>query len=357
MSKDNPTLKELQKERIRKEALENLHQLNILLEKGIPEIEWLAKDIIPSRGITFFAGETESYKSWTAMELALSVATGTKFLNWFETKKKTVLYIDEENGDVTIPVRFNKLLEARNMGKEVKIPVPENLFISILNNVNIDQEPDLLKFLIEKFKPQLVIVDSVVRCMKGNENDSQDVRSIYDNLKDIYKKHKEMAFVLLHHMTKTNSGTVHSLRGSGDFGAMAENAINFEKKGEKELRMKITKSRHLVGKPWYDVIVFSEDSQSPVSLHASPSDDTKSEVEIAMDCIKDWLKDKQQFITGKDSDFQREAIEVNNITESTKEEAIRQLITKKVIRRDKKANYTNLEYKGGEIQDNLQKVN
>jgi hypothetical protein len=310
--------------------------LKELFEKGIPEIEWIAENIIPSRGISFFTGNSCSYKSWTAMQLALAISTGTQFLNKFETKKSTVLYIDEESGDITIPVRFEQLTKGH------QLEVSENLFISIFNNITIDQSigTSNIAELIEVYKPQIVIIDSVVRCMSGNENDSQDVRKVFNHLKEIFKKYDELAFILIHHTTKQNSGKLQSMRGSGDFGAMAENVIMFQNKGKQKYRMSIAKNRHLSGNPEYDVEVISDGDKGPVTLEASKPEETPQKTDRCVEDIKEWIENEQLniFQTGKNSKITTYVYNLE-YTQNTFYNALKQLEELKIIQKISRGKY------------------
>jgi len=233
-------LSECEKCENRKENTDlELGSLKEYLDNGVKEIEWRVKNILPTRGITFLGGTAGSLKTFTAMVMALSIASGKDFLGEFETKQCNVLLIDEENGITTSINRFSKLKGGMNFEHNFT-----NLQISTFNDVKLDTEDfSKLKFLIEKTKPEVVICDSMVRMMSGEEDKSSDVRKVFDNLKSIMKE-KEISFVLLHHTIKGNKQTIHTLRGSGDFAAFADVILMFSNT-KSNTDVEVVKNRHI----------------------------------------------------------------------------------------------------------------
>lgn len=211
------------------------------LDNGAPQIEWYVRDIIPKGGITFFGGTSGGFKSWNALQLSIALATGTHYMNEFSTEKSTVLYIDEENGFVTIPNRLEKLVKGHQLIEE---PF-DNLHFSIFNNVYMDSK-DQKTFLMElmgHFKPNVVIIDSMVRCMMGEEDKAKDVKEVFSNIKPYIEN--GTSFVILHHTAKREIDTMAGLRGSGDFAAFADVVLMFKPSKEGYFNINIVKNRHI----------------------------------------------------------------------------------------------------------------
>jgi len=192
------------------DKIKNIRSLQSLIDEGVPVIEWIVEDIIPKQGVTIFGGTAGSYKTFIAMSLSLSCATGTKFLNKYDTNKCNVLYIDEENGRISLLSRYDKLLKGVDITERV-----ENLFLSFFNTVNIDapDTEETISAFIDAFNINLIIIDSMVRCMIGDENKATDVRKIFDNLKQIFTTlQTPISIVLIHHTTKSNQRSLVGLR-------------------------------------------------------------------------------------------------------------------------------------------------
>lgn len=72
--------------------------------------KWLVKGVLTQESCGFLAGEPKSFKSWCALDLALSVATGAPFLGAFDVVDPgPVLYIQEEDPLPTLKDRLGKI--------------------------------------------------------------------------------------------------------------------------------------------------------------------------------------------------------------------------------------------------------
>lgn len=76
---------------------------------------WLVQDIWAEGACGFIAGAPKSYKSWTALDLALSVATGLPFLGEFAVRQQgPVLYLQEEDPVTLVKDRYRLVLEGKD---------------------------------------------------------------------------------------------------------------------------------------------------------------------------------------------------------------------------------------------------
>ncbi len=215
--------------------------LQDLFKEGIQPISWRVENIIPCGGIVIFGGSSGNYKTWLAMDLTMAIVTGTKFLGHFDTVKGTVLYIDEENGRQRIFNRFKQLKYGNALHNEIF----DNLHLSISNLIKLNTEDATnLTAIIEYIKPDVVIIDSMVRCMQGDEDKSKDVRRIFDNLKPILTENPDISFLILHHTTKGKNRGMDTLRGSGDFAAFANVILMFTAR-KNYIHVEVVKNRDM----------------------------------------------------------------------------------------------------------------
>lgn len=84
------------------------------IRKPRPRPRWLIKDIWSAGACGFIAGEPKSYKSWLGLDMALSVATGTKFLGQYAAKSGRVLYLQEEDSAELIQQRVEWIMEGKD---------------------------------------------------------------------------------------------------------------------------------------------------------------------------------------------------------------------------------------------------
>lgn len=80
-----------------------------------PRPKWLVQDIWTEGACGFIAGAPKSYKSWTALDLALSVSTGLPFLGEYRVKRPgAVLYLQEEDSVALVKDRYRIVLEGKH---------------------------------------------------------------------------------------------------------------------------------------------------------------------------------------------------------------------------------------------------
>ena len=254
---------------------------------GVPSINWLVDEIVPDRGITILGGASGSLKTFAAMELAISVSTGADFLDQYSTVKTSVLYIDEENGDKTLISRFNELMLSRDL-------VPEqlnNINLSIFNNIKLDGQHSalILSALIKKTGAKFVVIDSMVRCMDGEEDKSRDVRKIFETLKMVMEseENQNVSFVILHHTAKAIRKGLNSLRGSGDFSAFADVVLIFDGRKGYSLVEQV-KNRHLDLSQHRPFIIKLVPETKGYKLIWLPQNEALGLIENCAQAIKDW---------------------------------------------------------------------
>ncbi|MGE3487411.1 MAG: AAA family ATPase [Nitrospira sp.] len=84
--------------------------------KPIPRPSWLINNIWARNSVGFISGEPKSYKSYFALDMALSVALGVPFLgdaDRFRSKQGNVLYLQEEDSLPLVLNRLGQIIENR----------------------------------------------------------------------------------------------------------------------------------------------------------------------------------------------------------------------------------------------------
>ena len=273
-----------------KKEFESIKSLGTYLKEGVPEQKWICHPFVLERGITIFGGIAGAKKTWGGMQLALACAEGKSFLNQYECKKVNVLYVDEENGFITILNRFKRLVKGHQYQEDI-----QNLQLSICNNVKLDDPACFLLFreIVRRFNPELIIIDSMVRCMQGEEDKANDVRMIFDNLKPLLEEGK--SFVLLHHTTKADGKSMLGLRGSGDFAAFADVICMFSNGQEGFCNVEIVKNRHIALDESCSFFIQLEDKEDEaICLEWRGQKDDKGDVnQRCADEIEEWVKSEK----------------------------------------------------------------
>ncbi len=312
-----------------------IRTLKELLSGEIPKIQWFVDNVIPKNSITILGGTTGTFKTWVAMQLALACSTGTKFLNHFDTKKCNVLYIDEENGTITMPVRFNELVKGHNI-KEL----PENLLVSIHNGIELDtfRGKQQIEAMINEHKPDLIIIDSLIRAMQSaDENKASDVRRIFANIKQFLDK---CSFVILHHTTKTDTKTITGLRGSGDISAFSDVILMFSKTAN-GIKISNAKNRHTKISDLANIYVDIQEINDGVCFSYSDIPEYQSVIGECKQEIIEWIDENtfQTFTT--DQCWKR--IKSANHKKDSMYRALKSLTDDRIIVKQKRGKYEVLQ--------------
>jgi hypothetical protein len=263
-----------------------------LLNKNIPELEWLIQDMVTKRGVTFIAGDTGAYKSGLALHMAMSVASDGVFLKYKVIPKLRVLYVDEEMGLSTIKTRMLQIKHGQTTEKQL-----DELFFASFNNLKLDSDMYGFEQLIIQTRPNLIILDSLVRFMTGDENSATDAKKCFDTIKYYVKKYG-VSFVILHHMRKNGGNGKNDMRGSSDFSAFADNIFISTKKTRDVFELKQVKSRHNPEEMLFKIRIQHVGTDG-IRLALDSSENVASLSKIG-ECVNDatsWMTNRMEFTT------------------------------------------------------------
>jgi hypothetical protein len=210
---------------------------------------WLIDGIWSSDAHGMLAGAHKAYKSLIAMDLLVSVATGTRFLNHFPVPETGhVIYIQEENKPIMVKDRLEKLIYSRKLGgfaqlngSSLVLQRPEEIPITVRNNTGFDLTSDRdLEDLVEhvqKTKAKLVVLDPLYLMTPGiDENSAHQMTPVLANLLKI-KQELDCGILLVHHYKKQDRdnpfvGEDDRISGTGAFGRWYESLLLVERGSE-----------------------------------------------------------------------------------------------------------------------------
>lgn len=168
-----------------------------------------------------FAGASNVGKSWLAMDLATSLVLGDMWLGKFKCEPSRVLYVDEESSLASDYGRFQKIMTAHTMPSEVVMEGDLPLFLAVQKGVKIDTPKGrtILARMMSEYKPDVVIMDALVRMHTGEENSVKDMSSFFDTVNQLRRSYG-CAFIFLHHIRKPSKeqegDDADQMRGSSD---------------------------------------------------------------------------------------------------------------------------------------------
>lgn len=201
-----------------------------LLESDLPPVEYVVNTII-AKGLVVLSAKSKIGKSWFALQLAVAVASGRKFLG-FNTKQGDVLYIDLENAPQVARSRLITVLD----GAE---PPDGLVLINDYSTMNDTFIEDLSEYLEEHKNTSLVIVDVFQRIKKqkkANQSDYEDIYQSFTPLKELASKYG-IALVLIMHDRKMNDPTdpFNNVLGSTAIMGASDQMLVIQKKERKSV--------------------------------------------------------------------------------------------------------------------------
>lgn len=217
-----------------------------ILASGPPEISWVVKGILPKRSVGIIAGTQGSGKTWLLLDLAIEAYCGGLWLNHFPVSRCRVLYWDEESSEELLRFRLAQLLAGKRLrAEDVQIPFGIGLGLS-LSDPQCTQQ---LRELLSLHRPQLVIVDSLIRVHRAEENSATGMAEVFGVVKDFVREFG-CAFIFADHQRKNpgfGGGHADQLRGSSEKGAFADTLLSVQKleshKVENHFTVEHSKSR------------------------------------------------------------------------------------------------------------------
>lgn len=191
---------------------EPVFTLEILLNRSFPDVEWIVDSLIPTQGLVALSGAPGNYKSWITEQIAISVASGEPLFGNFTTNQGSILIIDKENNLRLIKERFQEL------GAQPDLPI----FFQNLESVDfLTDNPDSIELVCQVVREKnikLVIIDSLIRSHKQDENSATGMAQVFEALRKI--QNAGAAILFTHHHRKqaffNRAGVSENLRGSSD---------------------------------------------------------------------------------------------------------------------------------------------
>ena len=215
-----------------------------LLVKDLRPPQWLVRDVLTQGAVGFIAGQPKSFKSWCALDLALSVSSGQPFLGHFPVELPgPVLYIQEEDSGPMVKRRLNKIWPGK-IGDKLSV---EHDGIHWLPGEDVDELPpinstigasfivsdpgwqvwldEILELGVDDKPYHLIVLDPLMMIAGEVEEHKAQImtQKIFKPLKTLARKH-QVAVQVVHHMKKSDPRGAPQRGGQLMLGSVANHA-------------------------------------------------------------------------------------------------------------------------------------
>lgn len=176
---------------------------------------WLIEGLWADQAVGILGGEPKCCKSFLALDMAVSVASGTACLRRFRVLRKApVLLFPAEDSMTVVRQRLEGICAAAHTRLEL-LPI----YVITASRLLLDQPQDReqLRQTVAAINPALLILDPFIRLHQSDENASKEVAPLLGYLRQLQRE-LHVAVLLVHHVRK-GSATKRpgqALRGSSD---------------------------------------------------------------------------------------------------------------------------------------------
>lgn len=229
--------------------------LTIKQLRDAPPPSWLIRDVLPA-GLAVLHAQPGQYKSFLALDWALSVAAGRPWLD-HEPTPGWVVYIAAE-GRSGIGQRVNAWLHHHQLDDVPRFRLLADT-VNLTDVAQVARARAAISGLPEP--PRLLVVDTLARSMPGaDENSAQHVGQLIANVDSL---RADQSAIVVHHDRKEGEGRTVGMRGSGALNGAADIAIQVQA-GKPAGHIKIRCSKPPKDAPAWE----------PIRLVASPTLDS-----------------------------------------------------------------------------------
>jgi RecA-family ATPase len=128
---------------------------------------WLVEGLWSREAVGLIGGAPKCGKTWLALDLAVSVASGTPALGRFSVREPgPVLFYGAEDAPPQLRERLLALAASRDLPLDALA-----LGLILCEGLRLDTEPDLARLAatLERHRPRLLILDPLVRLHRIDE--------------------------------------------------------------------------------------------------------------------------------------------------------------------------------------------
>jgi len=201
-----------------------------LLESSGPQIQWLVQDLWTDQAVGILGGEPKCCKSFLALDLAVSVASGAPCLRQFPVRRSgPVLLFPAEDSLAVVRQRLEGIATAAQVPFG-SLPVQVITAPSLRLDTATDRQR--LSQTVQQQHPVLLILDPLIRLHQVDENDATQIAALLSYLRELQRT-LQLAVLVVHHARKDShaSRPGQALRGSSELHGWGDSNLYMRRKG------------------------------------------------------------------------------------------------------------------------------
>jgi len=202
------------------------------LENGNGTAHWLIERLWTAGGVGILAGQPKSLKTYVALEMAVSVASGSPCLGTFPVVEPgPALVYAAEDSPGNLRSRLESLAAQRNLSLDRL-----DLRVITADCIQLDrpQDQERLRQTVLLYRPALLVLDPLVRLHSQDENQAGPMAALLGGLRHLQRSTRT-AVLVVHHLRKggNTTGQGYNLRGSSDLYAWVDSFVSLQRRHDR----------------------------------------------------------------------------------------------------------------------------
>jgi AAA domain len=200
------------------------------LDSAGPQTQWLVESLWTEQAVGILGGEPKCCKSFLALDLAVSVASGRPCLRQFPVRRSgTVLLFPAED---SLPV-VRQRLEGICAAAQVSLAAcPIEVITAPSLRLDLPADRQRLSDTVQRLRPILLILDPLIRLHRLDENDASQIAALLSFLRELQRQY-QLAVLLVHHARKDSQSSRpgQALRGSSELHGWGDSNLYMRRRG------------------------------------------------------------------------------------------------------------------------------
>ncbi len=195
-----------------------------------PQTQWLVEELWSEQAVGILGGEPKCCKSFLALDVAVSVASGAACLRQFPVRRSgPVLLFPAEDSLAVVRQRLEGIAAV------AQVPFA-SLAVQVITapSLRLDTPKDQLRLAdtVREHRPVLLILDPLIRLHRVDENDATQIGALLSYLRELQRQF-QLAVLLVHHSRKDSQSSRpgQALRGSSELHGWGDSNLYLRRKG------------------------------------------------------------------------------------------------------------------------------
>jgi hypothetical protein len=196
-----------------------------------PLTQWLVQGLWSDQAVGILGGEPKCCKSFLALDLAVSVASGTPCLRRFAVQRSgPVLLFPAEDSLAVVRQRLEGICSAAGADFQ---SLPVEVITAPALRLDAPKDRERLSNTVQARQPHLLILDPLIRLHRVDENDASQIAGLLSYLRQLQRTF-HVAVLVVHHARKDANAVRpgQALRGSSELHGWGDSNLYMRRRGD-----------------------------------------------------------------------------------------------------------------------------